>query len=349
MSWRLLIAALIAVVAGRGADTSPLSKLYVVSAFFSDNGPAFYYRVLDVKADGQNSIVRYSRVATVNLYCPRMIVQNVEAKLPHSPSELVRSSNPCTVKPNDLDAAVKKYTRSEGVFEAISFGLVAQCGASEVVLRLPISQKVDLDRLRRANPAMAGLWDLASAIADSAFGANDIFHDRTDAEDLTLQRSGERVVPELISGEYDAGLVAAVRANVGSWKTPRFRDLLASYRGVVTAEEAKAGYAPKLLDASTYQFSHFIVPKYPPLAMQARIQGKVELRLVSEPVTGQVLNVEAVSGHPLLKPSAIDAAKQWRFKPNSIPSQEVSLTLEYALQCPGAAPSQRRGWKRVFR
>lgn len=110
MSWRLLIAALIAVVAGRGAETGPLSKLYVVSAFFSDNGAAFYYRVLDVKADGQNSVVRSSRVATVNLYCPRMIVQSVEAKLPHSPSELVRSSNPCTVKPNDLDAAVKKYS-----------------------------------------------------------------------------------------------------------------------------------------------------------------------------------------------------------------------------------------------
>jgi hypothetical protein len=123
MSWRLLIAVLIAVVAIQGAETNTRSKLYVVSAFFSDNGPAFYYRVLDLRAEGQNSRVRYSRIATVNLYCPRMIVQNVEAKLPHSPSKLLRSSNPCTVKPGELDAAVKKYKRSDGAFEAISFGL----------------------------------------------------------------------------------------------------------------------------------------------------------------------------------------------------------------------------------
>ena len=334
MLWRPVIAGLIAVVAARGADTGPLSKLYVVSAIFSDDGAAFYYRVLDVKADARNSIVRYSRVAAVNLYCPRMIVQSAEAKLARSPSELVKPSNPCAVKPGELDAAVKKYARSDGVFEAISFGLVAQCGASEVVLRLPISQQVDLGRLRRANRAMADLWDLASKITDSAFGANNIFHGRTDAEDLKLQRSGEKVVPELISGEYDVALAAAVRGNVGTWKTPRFRGLLASSRGVVTAEEARAGPVPTLLDAGTYQFSHFVVPKYPPLAMQARIQGKVELRLTLEPDSGRVLQVEAVAGHPLLKPSAIDAATQWRFKPHSRPSQGVSLTLEYALRCP---------------
>jgi hypothetical protein len=82
------------------------------------------------------------------------------------------------------------------------------------------------------------------------------------------------VVPELLSAEYDAGLAAAVRGNVGSWKTPKFRDLLASYRGVVNAEEAKAGYVPKLLDASTYQFSHFVVPKYPPLACRQVFKAK---------------------------------------------------------------------------
>jgi len=76
------------------------------------------------------------------------------------------------------------------------------------------------------------------------------------------------------------------------------------------------------------------VASYPPLAMRARIQGKVELRLTLDPATGQVLNVEAVSGHPLLKPSAIDAAKEWRFKPNSVPSLGLGLPLEYALQYP---------------
>lgn len=257
-------------------------------------------------------------------------------------SNLVKTGNPCTVKPKALDAAVRKYSRSEGVFEATSFGLVAQCGGSPIVLRLPISQTVDLDRLRPAHPTMAGLWDLASEITGSAFGPTDVFHDRSASDYLARQHAGEMIVPDLTSGAYDEGLAAAVQGNVGNWKAPKFPDLLADYRGPVSASEAQTSYVPRLLVAATYPFSNFVEPKYPLLAMQARIQGKVELRLTSDPATGLVLNVEPVSGHPLLRPGAIDAARQWRFKPNPIRSQTVTLTLEYALQslesCCSAAP-----------
>jgi TonB family protein len=109
---------------------------------------------------------------------------------------------------------------------------------------------------------------------------------------------------------------------------------LENYRGPVSAEEAKTPYVPQLMNAGAYEFSRFVLPKYPVLAMQARIQGKVELRFTLEPDTGEVLSVEAVSGHPLLKPGAVDAAKEWRFRPSSITSRTLRLTLDYALRCP---------------
>jgi TonB family protein len=71
-----------------------------------------------------------------------------------------------------------------------------------------------------------------------------------------------------------------------------------------------------------------------PLAQQARIQGKVELQLTLNPATGDVVNTTAISGHPLLTKTAIEAAKQWRFKPGSAKSETVRVTLEYALRCP---------------
>jgi TonB family protein len=181
---------------------------------------------------------------------------------------------------------------------------------------------------------MARLWTLAAEIAKAAFGDKDIFQDRTEADDLDLQREGEKLVPELISGRFDAGLAAAAERNVGTWKAPSFRSLLANYRGPVSFTEANATYVPQLLNAQAYDFSRFVAPKYPPIAKQARIEGKVELQLTLEPATGDVVTAVATSGHALLKPTAIEAAKQWRFKPQSANSDTLSVTLEYALRCP---------------
>ena len=57
-----------------------------------------------------------------------------------------------------------------------------------------------------------------------------------------------------------------------------------------------------------------VQPPYPPLARQARIQGQVVLQAdISK--DGTIQNLRLISGHPMLAPSAIEAVKQWRFKP----------------------------------
>jgi hypothetical protein len=202
---RVLIAAVIVAMA-QGVALTARSQFYIVSVSFSDYGAAFYYRLIEVKPSGPGSLVRDTRIATVNFNCPRMVVQSAEVSVRNTPAELASAGNPCAIKPRDLGAAVKKYRRKASVFEATSFGIVAQCDSSEVTLTLPVKEELDLDRLREAHPEMARLWNLASAIVDSAFGPNDIFHDRTEADDIALQRAGENMAPELISGRYDAGL-----------------------------------------------------------------------------------------------------------------------------------------------
>jgi TonB family protein len=334
MRWRLLITAILAVVA-HGAEIPEPSQIYIVSVSLSDDGAAFEYRLIDVRPDGRNSLIRYSRIATFNLNCPRIIVQSAAGRVRNtSPGELVETNNPCAVKPGTLNAVLKKYPRAEGVFEAISFGIVAQCGSSSIVLGLPMPQNVDLERLRLDHPKLAHLWDLASGITDPVFGSKDIFHDRTDVDDATLQHDGETLVPELISGKYDAGLTAAVKRNVGPWRSPQFRSLLTGYRGPVSAAEASLRYAaPQLLNAQAYRFDRFVAPIYPPLAKALRIEGKVELQLSVEPATGEVLGVLPISGHPLLRPSAMEAAGQWRFEPKSIDSKTLNVTLDFPLRC----------------
>jgi protein TonB len=57
-----------------------------------------------------------------------------------------------------------------------------------------------------------------------------------------------------------------------------------------------------------------VTPAYPPLAKQARIQGVVHLSAVIG-TDGAVRNLQVISGHPLLVPAALDAVKQWVYKP----------------------------------
>jgi protein TonB len=70
-----------------------------------------------------------------------------------------------------------------------------------------------------------------------------------------------------------------------------------------------------------------VKPAYPPLAMQARIQGTVVLQaVIAKDGTVQALRV--VSGHPLLVPAAIEAVKLWRYKPYLLNDQPVEVDTQ---------------------
>jgi len=65
-------------------------------------------------------------------------------------------------------------------------------------------------------------------------------------------------------------------------------------------------------------------PLYPALARQARIQGNVVLHAIIDK-DGKVAQLEVISGHPLLVQSALDAVKQWRYKPTQLNGDPVEV------------------------
>ena len=70
-----------------------------------------------------------------------------------------------------------------------------------------------------------------------------------------------------------------------------------------------------------------IQPSYPPLARQARIQGQVLLQAeISK--DGSIQNLRLISGHPMLAPSAIEAVKQWRYKPYYLNGEPVEVETQ---------------------
>jgi protein TonB len=75
---------------------------------------------------------------------------------------------------------------------------------------------------------------------------------------------------------------------------------------------------PKRIRVSTGisegMLSHRVEPTYPIIASRARIEGTVQLRaLISK--EGTIANLQVVSGHPLLVNAAVEAVKQWRYRP----------------------------------
>jgi protein TonB len=70
-----------------------------------------------------------------------------------------------------------------------------------------------------------------------------------------------------------------------------------------------------------------VQPNYPPLARQARIQGQVLLRAVISK-DGSIENLQLISGHPMLAPAAIEAVKQWRYKPYLLNGEPVEVDTE---------------------
>jgi len=79
---------------------------------------------------------------------------------------------------------------------------------------------------------------------------------------------------------------------------------------------------------------HRVEPAYPGLAKAARVQGDVVLKAVIDK-NGDIQDLQLISGHPMLVPSAIEAVRQWRYKPYLLNGQpvevETTITVIFAL------------------
>ncbi|HYG80148.1 MAG TPA: energy transducer TonB [Pyrinomonadaceae bacterium] len=66
-------------------------------------------------------------------------------------------------------------------------------------------------------------------------------------------------------------------------------------------------------------------PPYPAIAKAARASGTVTVQVTIDE-SGKVISARAVSGHPLLQQSAVQAAYGARFAPTQVSGQPVKVT-----------------------
>jgi TonB family protein len=80
---------------------------------------------------------------------------------------------------------------------------------------------------------------------------------------------------------------------------------------------------PELLSAS--------IPFFPPLARQARVYGTVTVAFTLAGNSGEPVNVESVSGHPMLKSAAVENVRTWRFRNTYAVERKYETTFHYTL------------------
>jgi TonB family protein len=127
-------------------------------------------------------------------------------------------------------------------------------------------------------------------------------------------------------------------ASTGSWKqegssvTIKVDGKAAEYVGTIKGVQIEGGVKNKtgsawhwtaLLEEATPISSAAAVPTYPAIAKAARAQGVVVV-LVTVDKAGHVASASAISGHPLLQRTSVEAAKHWEF--NSEASKETRTT-----------------------
>jgi TonB family protein len=67
------------------------------------------------------------------------------------------------------------------------------------------------------------------------------------------------------------------------------------------------------------------LPAYPPAAMAVRAEGSVAVRVTVDE-DGNVIEATAISGHPLLRTAAVEAARQAKFNPAKVDGKLVKVS-----------------------
>jgi periplasmic protein TonB len=236
---------------------------------------------------------------------------------------------------NTLNSSWDERSR-RGLTALTSFGL--QSLAVAFLLILPLLRPTGLPSLRPLSTPVS-IGDRMEEPPATRPHASANTAPRTDPADITL-REPSQIPSEIATSDDGPPQVTdfgpptsgpAIRGDLRGMRNPFGGDS----RPVVPVVAPPAAVAPvRISHISEGNLLRKMLPTYPPLARSARIQGQVVLQAVIGK-QGSIENLRVVSGHPMLVPAAIDAVRQWLYRPyvlNGEPVEvETQITVNFSL------------------
>ncbi len=106
-----------------------------------------------------------------------------------------------------------------------------------------------------------------------------------------------------------------------------------SLSGVLAATAAKPSLARVRVSQGVSQglLIRQVQPRYPVNALSTHTQGEVEIEATIDK-EGHVVNPKIISGSPLLAPAALEAVRQWRYKPYYLDGDPVEMQTQITIK-----------------
>ncbi len=132
-----------------------------------------------------------------------------------------------------------------------------------------------------------------------------------------------------------------------------FRNAISILAGVLlsgliaTSQTANAPKTVSRADADAHLL-HRVEPVVPSLAKATRVGGNVVIAITID-TAGGVSSYKVISGHPMLVQAAINAVKQWKYKPFEEGGTAVPVKTEVEVSFPGGmSPSEQETREKFF-
>src|SRR5712671_1704744 len=89
-------------------------------------------------------------------------------------------------------------------FSTLPLMRLSRCGDREEVIRLPLPEEINEEKMQRDYPKIAKLWDLPANLFQVAFNGNPLASEHGSV-DTNSQRAAEPFIDKLRSGAFDKG------------------------------------------------------------------------------------------------------------------------------------------------
>jgi protein TonB len=219
-----------------------------------------------------------------------------------------------------------------GLTTLTSFGL--QVLAAGVLLALPLLRPAGLPLLRQlSTPVSMGHPLAESPAVRTHAGASTVLRNSASI----FLRPSPRFPTDLPAVGDDGPPVPSSGPYLPGFKGDPdgvFDSMSSGTRPVMPAAPVTVVRPISISHMSEGDLVHKVLPTYPPLARAARLQGQVVLQAVISK-QGAIENLRVLAGHPMLVPAAIEAVRQWRYRPyilNSEPVEvETQITVNFSL------------------
>ncbi|HEY2467574.1 MAG TPA: energy transducer TonB [Terracidiphilus sp.] len=294
------------------------TRLTVARHTFFDFGPPNdFYEVIEIVPKGTELSVERAFVTPAGIACVQPAKVELSSGILHeSMEELLLSKNPCAIPEKELhqQARCKKCL----VFSGVKVTMEVSCGGKDRQIRMDILDR-DLFSSSPRTPentswSMAVLQKLDGALGPGVM-KKPIFPVETDQPE---QPARSNLTDQLLDGTFDSLFGPQVKVSA-------------------IAQEATKGPPPpptiQIESVSPIAPIEAELPKYPPIAKLARLEGLVEATFdVAE--DGVVKNISFVNEPRLrmLQPAVSESLSKWKF-PQSAWGRSEKSSIRFQLNC----------------